>query len=145
MATQILPQGTASQQASAELHLTRQREWVFFRVNGERYVAVPSGRSDSTYWVRADARGCSCPHYTKGGRVCSHMLAVATASQPPAVVVDVRDDRISLTEAGWQQARPSAAFARMADLTGGCRALGCGADREIGENYCERHRLVDCF
>jgi hypothetical protein len=62
------------------MHLDRQAEWVWFRVNGERYVALPSGTSGKTYWARADARGCSCPFYVRAGRTCAHMLAVERAA-----------------------------------------------------------------
>lgn len=71
---------TASQWASAASHLERRTEWVWFRVNGARYVAVPSGTSGRTYWVRADAAGCSCMWYATTYRQCAHMLAVELAA-----------------------------------------------------------------
>lgn len=126
MATQMIPEGTPTQQASARLHLSRRADWRIFHVNGVRYVALQSGNSGHVYQVRADATGCSCPAYTNGARVCSHMIAVRLANE--------------------QAARPKRdALALMADLTDGCRARGCGEDREDGEPYCRQHQLVDAF
>jgi hypothetical protein len=67
---------TPSQWASAAMHLDRRDEWRFFWVSGVRYVALPSGNSGRTYWVRASADGCSCPWYARTLEQCSHMLAV---------------------------------------------------------------------
>lgn len=76
MAIQTIGQGSPSQQASAEQHLSRRDEWRSVRVNGTRYVVLPSATSGKVYTVRADGRGCSCPAYTRGLAVCSHMLSV---------------------------------------------------------------------
>lgn len=76
---------SASQQASAELHLERREAWRYVRVNGVRYVKLTSGRSDHLYTVRADARGCSCRWYAETRRDCSHMLAVQMANDEDAV------------------------------------------------------------
>jgi hypothetical protein len=67
---------TPSQEASAAMHLDRAAEWRTIRVDGTRYVVLPSGNSGRTYWVRATADGCSCLYYERTGRTCSHMLAV---------------------------------------------------------------------
>lgn len=76
MAIQMIGQGSPSQQASAVAHLSRRDEWRSVRMNGTRYVVIPSARSGKVYTVRADATGCSCPGYAKGLPVCAHMLAV---------------------------------------------------------------------
>jgi hypothetical protein len=106
---------TPSQWASAAMHLDRQSEWVTFRVNGERYVALPSGCSGKTYWVRADAAGCSCPFYASTGRQCSHMLTVE---------LDAMEQE--LAEAPL-----------MADLFTRCARVGCGA-------ICESRLCDEC-
>jgi len=67
---------TASQQASAQLHLERASEWRTVRINGVRYVVLPSGRSGHVYHVRADGRGCSCRFYATTQRTCAHMHAL---------------------------------------------------------------------
>jgi hypothetical protein len=105
---------TPSQWASAAMHLDRQSEWVTFRVSGVRYVALPSGNSGRTYWVRASADGCSCPWYTRTLEQCSHMLAVyAQATEQ------------ELAEAPL-----------MADLYRRCARVGC-------ETLCEGTTLCD--
>lgn len=73
-------QPTASQYASAALHLERMADWLFVRIAGERYAVIPSGTSGHTYLCRADARGCSCLGYVKTGRRCSHMLSLELAA-----------------------------------------------------------------
>jgi hypothetical protein len=75
---------TASQQASAALHLERQADWRAVRIDGTRYVILPSGRSGHVYTVRADAAGCSCPWYVRTGQRCSHMLALELSEPRPA-------------------------------------------------------------
>jgi len=71
-----------SQCASAAMHLERRDDWRVVRIEGVRYVVVPSGRSGRVYLVRADAGGCACPWYTRTGRQCSHMLALELVAQP---------------------------------------------------------------
>src|SRR4051812_46552832 len=106
---------TTSQWASAAMHLDRQSEWVTFRVSGVRYVALPSGNSGRTYWVRADAAGCSCPWYARTLEQCSHMLAVyAQATEQ------------ELAEAPL-----------MADLFTRCARVGCAS-------VCESRLCDDC-
>jgi hypothetical protein len=87
---------SASQQASAEVHLERRNEWRYVRIDGVRYVKLPSGTSGKLYTVRADARGCSCRWYTETQRDCSHMLAVRIAhDEEAASAVLATDDEIS--------------------------------------------------
>jgi hypothetical protein len=74
---------SASQEASAHLHLSRREAWRTVRIAGTRYVVMPSGRSEHVYQVRFDARGCSCPWYSRTARRCSHMLALELAAQQP--------------------------------------------------------------
>ena len=76
MAIQMIPNGSPSQQASAQQHLSRRDEWRSVRIGGMRYVVLPSAKSGRVYTVRADGRGCSCPGYTRGLPVCAHMLSV---------------------------------------------------------------------
>jgi hypothetical protein len=115
MAQQAVYHPTPSQWASAATHLDRRSEWVTFRVNGERYVALPSGCSGKTYWVRASADGCSCPWYARTLEQCSHMLAVYAAA----------------TEQELAEAPV------MADLYRRCARVGCGA-------ICESRLCDDC-
>jgi hypothetical protein len=75
---------STSQGATAELHLSRRDEWRYVRIEGTRYVTMPSGRSGHIYTVRADARACSCRWYASGHTTCSHMLAVGLADQREA-------------------------------------------------------------
>lgn len=109
---------TPSQEASAAMHLDRAAEWVTFRVNGERYIALPSGNSGRTYWVRATADGCSCLYYERTGRQCSHMLAV---------------ERNAMLEELAEPAPVTMHDLRI--LLPGC-AGGCGAITE-GNLYCD--------
>jgi hypothetical protein len=67
---------TPSQWASAATHLERRADWRTIRIDGTRYVVLPSGNSGRTYILRADAAGCQCPWYARTGTRCSHMLAV---------------------------------------------------------------------
>ena len=80
MTTTIVSPPTPSQWASASLHFERRADWRTYRVDGERYVVLPSGRSAHVYQVRADAAGCSCPWYQRTGQRCSHMLALELAA-----------------------------------------------------------------
>jgi hypothetical protein len=86
---------TPSQQASAAAHLDRQPDWRFYRVDGVRYVALPSANSGKTYAVRADAAGCSCVFYQHTGRACAHMIAVRQA-QPAASAPKARKSYAAL-------------------------------------------------
>lgn len=79
MATTMIT-ATASQYASAALHLERRSEWRVVRISNVRYVALPSGTSGKTYLARADAAGCECRWYSSTGRQCSHMLALELAA-----------------------------------------------------------------
>jgi hypothetical protein len=101
---------TPSQWASASLHLERRDDWRVYRVDGERYVVLPSGRSAHVYQVRADAAGCSCPWYQRTGQRCSHMLALDLA----ALEIDLA------------AAVPS------------CKTAGCGELADTRDGFCDR-------
>ena len=118
---QDMVQGTASQQAAAQLHLERRAEWSWIRIAGTRYAVLPSGRSNRTYWVRADAAGCSCMWSQRRGSPCSHRIAVASTIERPNPTRTVDD------------------------LWPSCQAQGCTDDPEPHERYCHRHVLVDAF
>lgn len=112
---------TPSQFASAAMHLDRQSEWTWFRVNGDRYVALPSGNSGKTYWVRAAADGCSCPFYANTLGQCSHMLSV---------YLQATEDELE-----QEYVIGSASLKAMRDLYPPC-AAGCGAITE-GNLFCD--------
>jgi hypothetical protein len=80
MALATIQHATPSQYASAAMHLDRRSEWRTYLVDGTRYVAILSGRSNRVYAVRADSRGCSCDWYKNGGQQCSHMLSLHLAA-----------------------------------------------------------------
>jgi len=129
MAIQMLPEGTASQQAAAQLHLERRSEWRYSWTDGVRYVSMPSGRSGRVYRLRADAQGCPCDAYQiYGYAVCSHMLALRLAR-----AADLEQPAIRPVRATY------------AEVFGVCDAKGCSEDRARGERWCDRHVLVDAF
>jgi len=109
---------TASQQASAALHLERRADWRTVRIDGTRYVVLPSGRSTHVYQVRGDAAGCSCPWYLRTGRRCSHMLALELAEAQPVPA---------------SKARPS-----YDALYPACRTAGCNDVADSKDGYCDR-------
>mgnify|MGYP001582261380 CR=1 FL=1 len=117
MAQATILHGTASQRASAEMHLERREDWRYIRVAGTRYVVLPSGHSGSTHWVRDDARGCSCLFYAKTFATCSHMISVRMANEADAQQV------------------PSLKSYR--DLFPGC-AGGCGDLVDGPSQFCDR-------
>lgn len=93
---------TASQQASAALHLSLRDEWRVVRVDGERYIVLTSGKSGHVYHVRADGRGCSCPWSQRTGSPCSHRLAIIAAAHQDALaewLADQADDLLAGYEA----------------------------------------------
>lgn len=106
---------TMSQEASAQLHLSRQAEWRPWRNKdtGVWYVSIISGSSNHCYVVRADAMGCSCPWYQNTGTTCSHMIALrrsdlvrptatvdlATEAEMDAAFAGVRADSLAREEA----------------------------------------------
>lgn len=67
---------TMSQLASAEMHLARQSEWRFVRIDGIRYAKIPSGRSNHLYTLPVDTRGCTCRYWQDWGKACAHRLAL---------------------------------------------------------------------
>lgn len=118
MATQQAYQPTASQFAAAHMHLDRRSEWRGVRIAGERYVILPSGRTDHVYTVRADAAGCSCPWSLRTGTECSHRLAVYLAATEDHLADMIDDIDAAIAEA----------FVRLVDMRAelpGC-AGGCG-------------------
>ena len=129
---------TPSQWALAGMHLDRRSEWTFFRVNGERYVALPSGNSGKTYWVRADGAGCSCPFYSARLEQCSHMLSV---------YLDATMDDLAEAPASLKSLRDT-----MPGCAGGCGNLveardglwcdDCAAERERSERLAAARRRV---
>src|SRR5215216_3610612 len=103
----------------AELLLTFNRGTS--KVTGERFYVVPASNRMTAHWTALDGSGCTCIGYQRRG-TCTHAIAAKmlhTAKRP--------------------------AFAKLADLTGGCAATGCPDDREGREPYCSRHILVDAF
>ncbi len=97
---------TASQFASAAMHLERRSEWRTVRIDGVRYISLISGRSNRVYLVRADAAGCGCVWSQTMSSPCSHRIAVDLA----AMEDDLSEDRDP-----------------MADLFTRCARVGCGA------------------
>lgn len=129
MTVQMLPEGTASQQASAELHLERQAEWRYYRVDGVRYVALPSGNSGKVYRVRADGAGCSCKWYAEGHPICAHMIAVRRLNERPAI----REVR-----GRFEALFPSCVDCNdLADGSDG-RCSKCASDREFSQRQAAR-------
>lgn len=84
---------TASQWASATVHLERRSEWRYFWRENVRYVSIISGRSNRLYVARADADGCSCPwsqNPWSGSTPCSHRIALELDALE-ADLIDARD------------------------------------------------------
>lgn len=71
---------TASQWASATMHLEQRESWRVVRIGGIRYVVLASGTSGHVYHARSTADGCSCPFYATTARRCSHLLALELAA-----------------------------------------------------------------
>ena len=88
-----------SQWASAHMHLDRRDEWRGVRIEGTRYVILPSGRTDHVYTVRADARGCSCPWSLRTGTDCSHRLAVYLAATEDELAEQLDEIDAAIAEA----------------------------------------------
>lgn len=80
MATTTSYQPTPSQWASAAMHLDRRSDWRYFRVDGVRYVALPSGRSEHVYRLPVDGTTCDCEWSKRGYPLCSHKLAMELAA-----------------------------------------------------------------
>ncbi len=118
MTTTIVPPPTPSQRASAALHLERRADWRTVRIDGTRYVVLPSGRSAHVYTVRGDAAGCSCPWYQRTGQRCSHMLALELAGTQPAPA-------------------PRTALERLHAIFLPCKG-GCGDLAETRDGFCDR-------
>ncbi len=116
-----------SQWASAARHLDRAAEWRTYRVDGVRYIAVPSGCSGKVYAVRADAAGCSCDWYRKTWNQCSHMLAIYLM--------------VTESELSAPQPRPAIGDIMPAE----CWERGCTKDVVKGEGACADHALCDAF
>lgn len=129
---------TASQLASAALHLERQSEWRYVRITGTRYVVIESGNSGRTYLVRADAAGCSCIWYTRTLTRCSHMLALELG----ALEDELREQAVKA-----ELAEINASWARRGygDLYPTCQAPDCDGEPEPRSHSCYRHQLVDAF
>src|SRR4051812_22084531 len=66
---------SASQWASASVHLDLRDDWRTVRIDGVRYVVLTSGNSGRVYHVRADGKGCGCKWYERTATRCSHALA----------------------------------------------------------------------
>ena len=121
-----------SQWASATAHLERRDGWRAYRVDGVRYVALPSGTSGRVYQVRADAAGCGCPWYQRTGRQCAHMLSVELA----ALEAELSDATIEAVLGPAPKSRYEALFPACRDCgdlvdgyhDGRCRR--CGEDAE---------------
>ena len=113
--TALVTAPTASQWASAALHLERRPDWRYIRIDGVRYAVLASGNSGRTYQLRADAAGCSCCWYQKTGTTCSHMLAL----ELDALEIELSDAAIDAVLGPAPKARPS-----YADLFPGCRDCG---------------------
>lgn len=87
---------------------------------GTTFYAVPSSTEGASYLTNRVY--CSCPDYKRA--VCKHIRAV-----------------IRFTE--QRPARP--VRQGYASVMGFCAERGCQEDRVKGDDYCERHQLVDAF
>jgi len=128
---------TASQFASASTHLETPISYV--RVDGIRYAVVTSGTSGRVYQVWADASACAehCIWWTRTKMQCSHMLAVELAALEDELF------QSSVEEILGPAPKPRPSYAA---VFGVCNARGCDMDRvRGGEQYCDRHLLVDAF
>lgn len=132
-------QPTASQFASAIMHLDRRADWRTVRIDGTRYVSLLSGRSNHVYLVRASGDGCSCPWYANTLGQCSHMLAIQ---------LDALEDELA---EDWMATAPARYLKRYEDLVPAeCDDRSCTDDalpRESGDEgrYCKRHLLAEVF
>jgi len=127
-------QPSASQWASATVHLENRDEWRYFRKCGVRYVAIISGRSSRFYVVRADAGGCSCPWGQSPwsfGKPCSHRIAVELA----ALEADLIESRKQAPKA-----RPT-----IEELWPSCWTDGCDNDPAPHSGGCHEHMNSEAF
>jgi hypothetical protein len=134
---------TPSQWASAAAHLDRRSEWRTYRVDGVRYVVLPSACSGKVYAVRAAADGCGCPFYTRTLNQCSHMLSVYLAAtldelaedeEAPVSLKDLRN-LFPPCAAGCGQVTEGALFCE-----------DCSAARERSERMAAaRRRVVEAW
>ncbi len=133
-------QPTASQFASATVHLERRGEWVYFWREGVRYVRIISGRSNRLYVLRADSAGCSCAWSTNpwsGGTPCSHRIALELDA--------LEEDLAEARDLEQPAPTPAAPTKTIEDLWPTCRVVACDDDPEPREDFCWRHMLVDAF
>lgn len=115
MATTMIP--TASQLASAAMHLDARDSWTYYRMGGVRYVAIQSATSGKTYTVRADGQGCSCRFYAVHQALCSHALAVIEAEHQDRLSEYLADQADALLDEYDAQQQPAATW----------RSCRCGA------------------
>lgn len=138
-------QPTASQWASATVHLERRDEWLYYWREGVRYVRIISGRSNRLYVARADADGCSCAwsqNPWSGGTPCSHRIAL----ELDALEEELRDVLAEQGRAaGFAGQGEVESVKPIEELWATCKASGCDEDPEPREQFCFRHVLVDAF
>ena len=132
---------SASQIASSRVHLERRAEWRTVRVDGVRYVKLPSGRSGALYTVRADGKGCSCKWYQQTGGTCAHMLAVREAANHDALDAWLSEP-VEPMPADRPKVKPLLTYDQIVPA---CAQDGCNDLPEPRERYCWRHVLVDAF
>lgn len=81
------------------------------------------GSNGAKYLVNAVA--CQCPDYQQAGQICKHVRAIV------------------LWEA--RAAAPKRSTTYEAIFGRDCEARGCTDQASEGEEYCQRHQLVDAF
>lgn len=120
---------TASQYASAAMHLEMRGDWRTIRIDNVRYVVLVSGTSGRVYWVRADAgaRSCRCIWSENSTTPCSHRLAVDLA----ATEDELREGLASLDATAFADYLT----ATYAPLFSRC-AGGCGDSVEVTGERC---------
>lgn len=136
---QTLYQPTASQWASATVHLENRIEHV--RINGERFAIVASGNSGKVYRLPADASFCHCIWWERTRTRCSHMLSVELAALEDELIAEHQiDEAIAAGEALAAAYAPPITVLRprYADLFPECTSNGCHEISESRSGLCDR-------
>lgn len=134
-------QPTASQFASATVHMERRDEWRTVRIDGVRYVSMVSGRSNRVYLVRADAGGCSCSHYRTTWRTCAHMLAVELA----ATLDELIEQAAAIEDALAEAASTLLSRKTIEQIWATCWTDGCDEDPIAHSGGCHKHANSEAY
>jgi len=136
MATQTLPSASVLAKKAALLEMQGEWRTVRDKATGERSIRMPNLTGTHVYKVHPQGKACSCKA-GQHGILCAHRLAAIERANHEAL-------------ATWtsEVAAPSVAASTKKDyrgVFGFCAAKGCQEDAARGEDYCERHVLVDAF